>query len=131
MAKIYDVHAIGKRKTSIARVYLVEGQGKITVNHRAFENYFARGTGRYTVMQPLRLTNLSEKYDIVVNVTGGGTTGQADAVRLGISRALIKLDPNLRPELKKAGFLSRDARIVERKKYGQRGARRSFQFSKR
>jgi small subunit ribosomal protein S9 len=131
MAKMYDVHAVGKRKTSIARVYMLDGSGKITVNKRDFKNYFVRETGQAVVLQPLKLLNLSDKYDIVINVAGGGEMGQASAVRLGISRALEKLDPNVHAELRKAGFLTRDARKVERKKYGQSGARRSFQFSKR
>lgn len=131
MAKIYDVHSVGKRKTSVARVYMVEGSGKITINDRHLGEYFPRETGQALVMQPLKLLNVSEKFDFVVNVKGGGITGQADAIKLGIGRALIKFDAGLRPELKKAGLLTRDDRKVERKKYGKRGARRSFQFSKR
>ena len=130
-AKVYDVHAIGRRKSAVARVYLAKGSGKIVVNHRTSEQYFDRGTCRYIVNQPLNLLSVADKYDIVVNVKGGGTTGQAGAIRLGISRALLKLNAGCRPELKKAGFLTRDPRTVERKKAGLSGARRSYQFSKR
>lgn len=129
--KTYDVHAVGKRKTSVARVYLAAGNGNIIVNKREFQEYFPRDTIRYIVTQPLNLLNIRDKFDVVINVDGGGQSGQAGAIRLGISRALAKLDVGNRPELKRAGFLTRDARIVERKKYGVRGARRSFQFSKR
>ena len=129
--KTYDVHAVGKRKSAVARVYLSEGTGKITINHRQIEDYFPMASSRYVVTQPLHQLKVPEKYDVAVNVCGGGLTGQAGAVRLGISRALLKLDPASRPELRKAGFLTRDARKVERKKYGVRGARRAFQFSKR
>jgi small subunit ribosomal protein S9 len=129
--KKYDVHSVGRRKTAVARVYVAKGEGKIVVNRRELSDYFSKATGRYVVNQPLNLTNTSDKYDILVNVTGGGITGQAGAVRLGIARALVKLDPNLRPELKRAGFLTRDARKVERKKYGLSGARKAYQFSKR
>jgi small subunit ribosomal protein S9 len=128
---MYEAHAVGKRKCSIARIYLAEGTGKITVNHREFQEYFKGGSGQYVCKQPLNLLNLTEKYDIVINVCGGGITGQAGAVRLGISRALLKLDENYRSELRKAGFLTRDSRIVERKKYGLSGARKAYQFSKR
>ncbi len=129
--KMYDVHAVGKRKTAVARVYMVEGTGKVIVNKREIKNYFTRGTNRFVAEQPLKLLEVENKYDVVINVKGGGNTGQAGAVRLGISRALCKLSLDYRPELKKAGFLTRDARKVERKKYGLRGARRAFQFSKR
>ncbi len=129
--KTYDVHSIGRRKTSVARVYVIKGTGKITVNHRDIADYFPKATSRTVVNQPLELLNLKDKYDFKINVCGGGITGQAGAVRLGIARALLKLIPATRPELKKAGFLTRDPRAVERKKYGQAGARRSFQFSKR
>ncbi len=127
----YESHAIGKRKSSIARVYLTPGTGKIQVNSRDYKEYFSKGTEQYVVTQPLTLLKLMEKYDILINVKGGGTTGQAGATRLGVARALEKLDGSLRPDLKKAGFLTRDSRVVERKKFGLRGARRSFQFSKR
>jgi len=130
-AKTYDTHAVGRRKSSVARVFVVKGTGKITINRRKFEDYFDKATCRYVVYQPLNLLEMSEKYDILVNVQGGGSTGQAGATRLGIARALVKLNPELRAELRKAGFLTRDARKVERKKYGIRGARRAFQFSKR
>lgn len=129
--KTYDVHTIGKRKSSVARVYILEGSGKIIVNRRELANYFPKAVSRFVVEQPLNLINVRDKFDILVNVQGGGITGQAGAIRLGISRALLELDPECRGELKKAGFLTRDSRKVERKKYGVRGARRSFQFSKR
>jgi len=129
--KSYDASAVGRRKTSVARVYVVAGTGKVTINHRDSKEYFGLGTSRYVVNQPLNLLKISDKYDVVVNVNGGGVTGQAGAIRLGISRAILKLDPSARPELKKAGFLTRDPRCVERKKYGLRGARRACQFSKR
>ncbi|MBT3980909.1 MAG: 30S ribosomal protein S9 [Bacteriovoracaceae bacterium] len=128
---VYDVQALGRRKSSVARVYLVKGTGKISVNRREFRNYFPKATSRYVVNQPLELLKVTDKFDIYVNVNGGGTTGQSGAIRLGIARALEKLDPAARPELKKAGFLTRDSRKVERKKYGLAGARKSFQFSKR
>ncbi len=129
--KTYDVHAVGRRKTSVARVYVKSGNGVVSVNHRDIKDYFPKATNRYVVNQPANLLKISDRYDINVNVRGGGTTGQAGAIRLGIARALIKLDPTIRGELKKAGFLTRDARKVERKKYGLAGARRSYQFSKR
>lgn len=129
--KTYLAHSVGRRKTSIARVYVAEGNGKITVNDRELTDYFPKATSRYVVNQPLNLVGLTEKYDIKVNVKGGGTTGQSGAIRLGIARALIAINASNRSELKKAGFLTRDPRKVERKKYGLAGARRSFQFSKR
>lgn len=121
----------GRRKTAVARVRLATGSGKITVNGRAFENYFPVDTLRATVTQPLALTGTAEKLDVRVNVQGGGPNGQAGAVRHGISRALLQFDANLRPQLKAEGFLTRDSRMKERKKYGQPGARKRFQFSKR
>jgi len=121
----------GRRKTAVARVRLATGSGKITVNGRSFENYFPRETLRSTATQPLTVAGAAEKFDIRVNVAGGGPNGQADAVRHGISRALIKFDANLRPPLKAEGLLTRDPRMRERKKYGQPGARKRFQFSKR
>ena len=130
-AKLYDAHAVGKRKSSIARVYLVAGSGKIIVNRRDIKDYFPRKTNQFVVEQPLNLVNQKDRYYIMINVKSGSSTGQAGAVRLGISRALCKLNGDLRPELKKAGFLTRDARVVERKKYGLHGARRACQFSKR
>ena len=129
--KKYDCHAVGRRKSSVARVYLSAGSGKIVINKRDIKDYFPLGTQQYVVSQPLSLLKLTEKYDVYINVKGGGTTGQAGAIRLGIARAIEKLDQSVRPELKKAGFLTRDSRKVERKKYGLAGARRSFQFSKR
>lgn len=129
--KSYDVHAVGRRKTAVARVYMAKGTGKIIVNKRELKDYFGRATGRYIVNQPLALLKMGDKFDLVVNVVGGGITGQAGAIRLGIARAMVKLDPSTRPDLKLAGMLTRDARKVERKKYGVRGARRAFQFSKR
>jgi len=131
-AKSYDAHAVGRRKSSVARVYLAKnGSGKIVVNKRELSDYFGNATCRYVVNQPLNLLKVSDKYDIVVTVNGGGYTGQSGAIRLGIARALLKVDASARPELKAAGFLTRDSRKVERKKYGFAGARRSFQFSKR
>ena len=121
----------GRRKTSIARVRLATGNGKITVNGRPFENYFPVDTLRATASQPLTLTGTSEKIDARIIVTGGGPNGQAGAVRHGISRALLQFDANLRPQLKAEGLLTRDPRMRERKKYGQPGARKRFQFSKR
>lgn len=129
--KTYKTQSVGRRKTSIARVYLADGSGKITVNKRELSEYFPKGTSRYVVNQPFELLGLTDKYDLNINVKGGGTTGQAGAIRLGIARALVALNPSDRGELKKAGFLTRDARKVERKKYGLAGARRSYQFSKR
>jgi small subunit ribosomal protein S9 len=129
--KAYEAHAIGRRKTSVARVYLSQGTGKVTVNKRTSDNFFKLGTSLYVVNQPLNLTKLADKYDFNINVSGGGVTGQAGAIRLGISRALLKVNPALRPELKAAGFLTRDSREVERKKPGRSGARKRYQFSKR
>jgi len=121
----------GRRKTSVARVRLATGSGKITVNGRAFDNYFPLETLRATVSGPLTVTGTTDKLDVKVNVTGGGPNGQAGAVRHGIARALLEFDVNLRPALKAEGFLTRDSRAKERKKYGQPGARKRFQFSKR
>ena len=126
-----DFLGTGRRKTSIARVRLMTGSGKITVNGRPFENYFPVETLRATASQPLVLTSTAEKLDARINVTGGGPNGQAGAVRHGIARALLKFDANLRPQLKAEGFLTRDPRMKERKKYGQPGARKRFQYSKR
>jgi small subunit ribosomal protein S9 len=130
-AKSYDLHTIGRRKSAVARVYVSRGSGKITINARDVQNYFPKATRRYIVFQPLNLLKVNENYDFNINVKGGGVTGQAGAIRLGIARALIKLAPNSRGELKTAGFLTRDSRKVERKKYGKSGARKSYQFSKR
>ena len=129
MAKI-DYSAVGRRKKAIARVRLVAGDGKITINKRDIDKYFGLETLKMSVRQPLVLTNIGN-YDVVVNVNGGGLSGQAGAIRHGISRALCKADPELRPALKKAGFLTRDPRMKERKKYGLKAARRAPQFSKR
>jgi small subunit ribosomal protein S9 len=129
-AKTYDLHTIGRRKSAVARVYVSKGSGKITINQRDVQNYFPKATSRYIVFQPLNLLK-AESYDFKINVQGGGVTGQAGAIRLGIARALLKLSPNARKELKVAGFLTRDPRKVERKKYGKSGARKSYQFSKR
>jgi len=131
VTKTIEFLGTGRRKTAIARVRLATGSGKITVNGRAFENYFPLDTLRATVSQPLALTGTADKLDARVNVTGGGPNGQAGATRHGIARALLKFDANLRPQLKKEGFLTRDPRERERKKYGQPGARKRFQFSKR
>ncbi|WP_426348330.1 30S ribosomal protein S9 [Alloiococcus sp. CFN-8] len=130
MAKV-QYFGTGRRKKSIARVRLVPGEGKVTVNNRDIESYFGLETLRMIVNQPLVLTSTKEKFDVLVNVNGGGFTGQAGAIRHGISRALLKADESLRPELKKAGFLTRDSRMKERKKYGLKKARRASQFSKR
>ena len=121
----------GRRKKSIARVRLMPGTGAITVNHRDIEDYFGLETLKMIARAPLALTNTASKYDVLVNVHGGGTTGQAGAIRHGISRALIKAEPELRPVVKQAGFLTRDPRMKERKKYGLKAARRAPQFSKR
>ena len=121
----------GRRKKSVARVFIVPGNGNITINKRSMDDYFGLDTLKYIVNQPLVLTDTLSRYDIKVNVNGGGFTGQAGAIRHGISRALIKLDENLRPTLKKAGFLTRDPRMKERKKYGLKKARKAPQFSKR
>jgi len=121
----------GRRKRATARVFLRPGSGKVTVNGRPSDEYFTMVGARMTVRQPLLATETADKFDVLVNVDGGGITGQADAVRLGIARALIEFNSELRPKLKELGFLTRDAREHERKKYGQRGARRRFQFSKR
>lgn len=121
----------GRRKSSVARVYLRPGSGRMTINKRPVEEYFAREVLRMDLSQPLNITETTGDYDIFVNVHGGGHTGQAGAVRLGIARALLLVNPGYREALKRAGLLTRDARKVERKKYGQAGARRRFQFSKR
>ncbi len=126
-----DFNAVGRRKKAVARVRLVPGEGKIVVNKRDIDNYFGLETLKMTVRQPLVLTNVGGSFDVLVNVNGGGLTGQAGAIRHGISRALCKADPELRPALKAAGFLTRDPRMKERKKYGLKAARRAPQFSKR
>ena len=128
MAKFYGT---GRRKSSIARVYLVPGTGKITINKKDMDSYFGLETLKIIVRQPLEATNTTDKYDVIVNVHGGGFTGQAGAIRHGISRALLTVDEDFRPILKKAGYLTRDSRMKERKKYGLKKARRAPQFSKR
>ena len=130
MAQV-QYQAVGRRKKAIARVRLIPGDGKIVINGRDIDNYFDLETLKMTVRQPLALTSLEGRYDVLVNVCGGGLSGQAGAIRHGISRALIKADPELRPAVKKAGFLTRDPRMKERKKYGLKAARRAPQFSKR
>lgn len=130
-SKTTEFLGTGRRKTSVARVRLSSGSGKVTVNGRAFETYFPTDSLRMVVQQPLVLTNNVDKFDVRVNVTGGGPAGQAGAVRHGISRALLLADAALRPSLKAEGLLTRDPRMKERKKYGQPGARKRFQFSKR
>ncbi|WP_294534417.1 30S ribosomal protein S9 [uncultured Rhodoblastus sp.] len=124
-------YATGKRKNAVARVWIKPGPGKVTVNGRELEVYFARPVLRMILQQPLGIANRADQYDITVTVAGGGLSGQAGAVRHGLSKALTYYEPALRGPLKKAGFLTRDSRVVERKKYGKRKARRSFQFSKR
>ena len=124
-------YGTGRRKSSVARVRVYPGTGKITINDRDIDDYFGLETLKLIVRQPLALTGTTEKFDIVVRVAGGGVTGQAGAIRHGLSRALLQFDENLRPALKKAGFLTRDPRMKERKKYGLKGARRAPQFSKR
>ncbi len=124
-------YATGRRKTSVARVWMKPGTGAITINKRTMDEYFGRPTSKMVVRQPLELTDNIGKFDIDVNVCGGGPSGQAGAIKHGITKALLEVDPELRASLKKAGFITRDSRIKERKKYGKRGARRSFQFSKR
>ena len=130
-AKLVQKLATGRRKTATARIFLRPGKGTITVNHRTFENYFANESARAYVKQPLLATETAEKYDVLILANGGGVTGQAGAARLGIARALIEFNSELRGKLKQLGFLTRDAREHERKKYGQKGARKRFQFSKR
>ena len=124
-------YGTGRRKSSVARVYLVPGTGKITINKRDIDEYFGLDTLKVIVRQPLVSTETSDKFDVLVNVKGGGYTGQAGAIRHGISRALLTVDGDYRPVLKKAGFLTRDPRMKERKKYGLKAARRAPQFSKR
>lgn len=126
-----SINAIGRRKAAVARVYLSDGKGKITVNGRDYKEYFGAKTLQYVVTQPLNLLNVSENYDIVVNLEGGGVKGQAEALRLGITRALIQVDEENKKLLKSSGFVTRDPREVERKKPGRPKARKRFQFSKR
>jgi len=125
------ISSTGRRKAAIARIYIGEGKGKITINNRDFENYFTAKQLQYVVQQPLNLLEVSGKYDIKVNLDGGGIKGQAEALRLAIARGLVKIDPESKPALRSNGFLTRDPREVERKKPGQPKARKKFQFSKR
>jgi small subunit ribosomal protein S9 len=129
MANVY--YGTGRRKTSVARVRLVDGSGKVTVNGKSMEEYFGLKTLELIIRQPLALTENTEKFDVIANVKGGGTTGQAGAIRHGITRALMEMDKDLRPALKKAGFVTRDPREKERRKYGLKKARKASQFSKR
>jgi small subunit ribosomal protein S9 len=132
MATIVDrFYGTGRRKTSVARVWLRPGSGRVVINRRTFEDYFPRETLRMIIAQPLQITNTAGQFDVLATVIGGGPTGQAGAVRHGIARALVRFDENLRQALKKAGLLTRDPRMRERKKYGQPGARQKFQYSKR
>ena len=131
MAETIQNYGTGRRKSATARVFLRPGTGEITVNKRKFEDYFKNETHRMVIRQPLHLTDSVGKFDILVNVDGGGPAGQAGAVRHGLTRALMELNPEFRSRLKKAGFVTRDPRAKERKKYGQKGARARFQFSKR
>lgn len=124
-------YGTGRRKSSTARVYLRPGAGEVKINKKAFEQYFPNETLRMIIRQPLQLTETATKFDILINVMGGGPAGQAGAIRHGITRALLEFDADLRPTLKHAGLVTRDPRIKERKKYGQKGARKRFQFSKR
>lgn len=125
------VNAIGRRKAAVARVFVTEGTGKIIINKRELENYFPSSILQFIVKQPLNTLDVAEKYDIRVNLAGGGYTGQSEAVRLGIARALVKINADDKPALRAAGFMTRDPRVVERQKPGQPGARKKFQFSKR
>jgi small subunit ribosomal protein S9 len=131
MAVLDRAYGTGRRKTSVARVWIRPGSGRMTVNRRAVEVYFARETLRMIIAQPFQVTGTEGQFDVAVNVGGGGPTGQAGAVRHGIARALVRYDDKLRLALKKAGLLTRDPRMRERKKYGQPGARQKFQYSKR
>jgi len=131
VAEVSYYYGTGRRKTSTARVRLIEGTGVATVNHKPIDEYFDRQTWVMMIMQPFEITNTAGKFDLRVNVGGGGKSGQAGAIRHGIAKALLQMSPDLRPILKKAGFLTRDARAKERKKYGQKGARARYQFSKR
>lgn len=125
------VHKIGRRKTAVARLYMQEGKGNITINDKPLDEYFTIDVLRYKVAQPLNITGTADKYDLNIKVFGGGNTGQAEAIRLAISRALCDIDSEFRGQLKPEGLLTRDPRMVERKKYGQKKARKKFQFSKR
>jgi len=131
VAKQEYYYGTGRRKTSVARVRLLPGTGKVTINGRDIEDYFGRAVLRTLILQPLVATNTEGKYDVIATVDGGGSSGQAGAIRHGIARALLEIDPELRPQLKKAGFLTRDPRMKERRKYGLKKARKAPQFSKR
>lgn len=131
MAVVDRFYGTGRRKTSVARVWLRPGSGRVVVNRRPFETYFSRETLRMIIQQPFHVTNTAGQFDVLINVVGGGPSGQAGAVRHGIARALAVFDDKLRPLLKRAGLLTRDPRMRERKKYGQPGARQKFQYSKR
>ncbi len=131
MEEVAKYKTVGRRKEAIARVELVPGKGDILVNKEPYEKYFIRETDRIIVKQPLLVTNNAEKFDVIANLSGGGLTGQAGALRLGIARALIMSQPELKDALRKYGFLTRDPRMKERKKYGQKGARKRFQWTKR
>jgi small subunit ribosomal protein S9 len=131
VAETIQNYGTGRRKSATARVFIRPGTGEITVNKRKFEDYFHNETHRMVIRQPLHLTDSVNKFDVLVNVDGGGVAGQAGAVRHGITRALVEMNPEFRIRLKKAGFVTRDPRAKERKKYGQKGARKRFQFSKR
>ena len=131
MEEIKKFTTVGRRKESVARVFLMLGKGDIMVNHKPYDKYFVRETDRLIIKQPLKLTECLAKYDVIANISGGGLNGQAGALRHGISRALILVEPELRDLLRKNGFLTRDPRAKERKKYGQKGARKRFQWTKR
>jgi small subunit ribosomal protein S9 len=131
MVEKNSFYATGRRKRAVARVWMTPGSGVIVINTRPIDHYFGRATSKMILRQPLELTETQARYDFHINVRGGGLSGQADAIQHGITRALMKLNPSFRPPLKAAGFVTRDPRIKERKKYGQRGARARFQFSKR
>ena len=131
MEKENVYYATGKRKSAIARTWLTPGNGEIIINNRSIDDYFKVGTAKTVMLQPMTLTNTLGSYDVKVRVSGGGFLGQAGAIRHGITRALLQIDPDFRTSLKRAGFVTRDPRVKERKKYGQRGARARFQFSKR
>ena len=131
MAEEARYYATGRRKNAVARVWLIPGEGNIQINERPLDEYIVRETQKMLIRQPLDLTSTNRKFDIRINVCGGGVSGQAGAIKHGIARALLEFNPDLKPALKKAGFLTRDSRKKERKKYGQRGARARFQYSKR
>ena len=125
------IHQIGRRKTSVARIYMSEGKGNITVNKKSYSDFFSTAILQYKILQPFNLTDTKDKFDLSVSVKGGGVNGQAEAVRLAISRALVEFNEELKPTLKAEGLMTRDPRMVERKKFGQKKARKKFQFSKR